>query len=51
MRAVFYSIVDVNTNKKITVGISHIKAEKKLAEMTKMNPKNNYKISYKWGSI
>lgn len=51
MRAIFYSVVNVNTNEKISVGVDCSKAQEKLFEMKKANPANDYRISYKWASI
>ena len=51
MRTIFYAVLNTDTMVKTSVGCSHIRAEEKLAEMQKENPKGNYKIVYKWGSI
>ena len=51
MRTVFYAVLNTDTKEKFSVGCNHNKAEEKLAELQKANPKGNYKVVYKWGSI
>ena len=51
MRTAFYAVLNTDTMVKTSVGCNRIKAETKLVEMQKANPKGNYKVIYKWGSI
>jgi hypothetical protein len=51
MRSIFYSVVEINSRVRVPVGSSYAKAEAKLAELQKSNPKGTFRISYKWGSI
>lgn len=51
MRGLFYSVIEMNTKKKFSVGLSREKAVQKMIELAKENPKGDYRIAYKWGSI
>ena len=51
MRTIFYAVLNLDTMEKTCIGVNHLKAEEKLTEMQKENPKGNYKIIYKWASI
>lgn len=51
MRTISYAVVNTDTNKRYTVGVSREKAEKLFAEMRKIDPNGNYIITYRWGNI
>lgn len=51
MRTISYAVVNTDTHKRYTVGVSHEKAEKLLAEMRNKDPEGNYIITYRWGNI
>lgn len=51
MRLVQYGIINENTKAITKVGCNQSKANEKLAEMQKANPKGNYKVIYKWVNI
>jgi hypothetical protein len=51
MRIISYAVTNTDTHERHTVGVSHEKAEKLLAEMQSRDPKGNYIITYRWGNI
>jgi hypothetical protein len=51
MRIYHKIIVDITNNKKIAVFCDYNKAIEKMQELKNENPKNEYKIVYKWGNI
>lgn len=51
MRTIFYSVTEKITKEKINIGPNYFKAEERLAELKKENPKGEYVITYKWGNI